>query len=407
MTTTTPDGGAAPVAPDARAAGVPTPDTLARLSELIAFNSVSRHSNHEVIDWARALLEGAGARTRTSLNADGTKANLFATFGDPDMPGGLVLSGHTDVVPVDGQDWSSDPFRAEIRDGRLYGRGACDMKGFVAVAMARAPALAAAGLRKPLHVALSYDEEVGCLGIPVLLDDLARAGIRPSGCLVGEPTLMRVVSAHKGGRLYRVKVRGRAAHSSLTPQAVNAVEYASRLIARIAAIGDRLRAEGPFIPGFDVPHSTISTNLIQGGNGLNIVPALCEFMFEHRFLPGSNPDAPFEELRDVVEQELLPRMQAVDPETGIEFTPIGSIPALNIDGADPLLGNALAILGAEGADKVAYGTEASFFQEAGVPSIVCGPGSIAQAHRADEFVALSELRASEDFVGALVQRLDA
>ena len=371
-------------------------DTLQILERLIGFDSTSRNSNLEVIDWARGLLEGSGARTRTSYNAERSKANLFASWGEAD--GGLVLSGHTDVVPVDGQDWQSDPFRADIRDGRLHGRGACDMKGFVAVAMARAMAL---GRGRKLHVALTYDEEQGCLGIPVLLDDLRASGIRPAACLVGEPTLMEVVSAHKGGRLYRCRVRGRAAHSSLAPQAVNAIEFGARVIGFVQDIADRFARSGPFDRDFDVAHSTISTNLASGGTGSNIVPAAFEFMFEHRFLPGSDPEAPIAEIAARVAAEVLPRMRATDPEADIAFECIGRIPALAVPDAAPVL--ALARTLAPGpVRKVAYGTEASFFQEAGIDTIVCGPGSIAQAHRADEFVSLDQLRQCEVFVDALI-----
>lgn len=375
--------------------------TLEVLERLIAFDSVSRNSNLDVIDWARGLLEGSGATTRTSMNADRTKANLFATWGEGD--GGFVLSGHTDVVPVDGQDWRSDPFRADIRDGRLYGRGACDMKGFVAVAMARAMAAGGSRCGRPLHVALSYDEEMGCLGIPVLIADIQASGMRPSACLVGEPTSMEVVSAHKGGRLYRCRVRGRAAHSSLAPQAVNAIEFGARVIGFVQDIAERFRTEGPFDHDFDVAHSTISTNLASGGNGSNIVPAGFEFMFEHRFLPGTDSEAPIREITARVARELLPRMRAVDPEAGIDFEPIGAIPALAVPEQAAILAHGRAIAGGGPVRKVAYGTEASFFQEVGIDTIVCGPGSIAQAHKADEYVELDQLARCERFVDALIE----
>jgi acetylornithine deacetylase len=383
---------------------VPTQTTLDHLARLIGFDSVSRNSNLALIDWARALLEQAGARTRTSFNAERSKANLFATFGEGS--GGLVLSGHTDVVPVDGQNWTSDPFRAEIRGGKLYGRGACDMKGFVAVALSRAPVLARQSAA-PVHVALTYDEEQGCLGIPVLLADLAEAGIRPACCVVGEPTSMKLVASHKGGRIYRAHIRGRAAHSSLTPQAVNAIEYAGRVAAFIQSLADGWRENGPFEEGFDVTHSTISINLIEGGNGPNIVPARCEMLFEHRFLPGTDPEGAIRAIDDFVRRELLPRMQAVDPETGVSFECVGRIPALAARTEAPVLAAAQETLGQPAPQKVAYGTEAAFFQAAGIDAIVCGPGSIAQAHRADEFVPLSELAACESFLDGLWERLAA
>ena len=377
--------------------------TLEVLDRLIAFDSVSRNSNLDVIDWARGLLEGSGAATRTSLNPERTKANLFATWGQGE--GGLVLSGHTDVVPVDGQDWRSDPFRADIRDGRLYGRGACDMKGFVAIAMARAMAAGATASGRPLHVALSYDEEMGCLGIPVLIADLQASGLRPAACLVGEPTLMEVVSAHKGGRLYRCRVRGHAAHSSLAPQAVNAIEYGARVIGFVQDIAARFRDQGPFDHEFDVAHGTISTNLASGGNGSNIVPARFEFMFEHRFLPGADPEGPIREITERVARDLLPRMREVDPEANITFEPIGAIPALAVPEQAAILAHGRALAGGGPVRKVAYGTEASFFQEAGIDTIVCGPGSIAQAHKADEYVELDQLARCESFVDRLILAL--
>jgi acetylornithine deacetylase len=386
----------------------PSDRTLDLLSTLIGFDSVSRHSNLDLIDWAGDLLREAGATTRVSFNRERTKANLFATFaGSESADGGLILSGHTDVVPVDGQDWNSDPFRAEIRDGRVHGRGACDMKGFLAVALARAPALAAQGLRAPLHLALSYDEELGCLGISGLLDDLRAGGIRPAACIVGEPTGLRPVVAHKGGASWRCRVCGRAAHSSLAPQAVNAIEYAASLIAFIQQIGEEFRESGPFDQDFDVPHTTISTNLIEGGNGTNIVPAECSFQFEYRALPGMDGEAIIGHVRGFAAERLLPRMRAIDPAADITFECLARIPPLTADLPSAVFTTACAVLGRGEAAKVAFGTEASFFQESGIPSIVCGPGSIEQAHKADEFVSLVELARCEAFIDGMVQRLVA
>jgi acetylornithine deacetylase len=381
----------------------PSQATLDHLATLIGFDSVSRNSNLDLIDWARGLLEQAGAVTRLSFNAERSKANLFASFGEGDD--GLVLSGHTDVVPVDGQDWSSDPFHAEIRGDRLYGRGACDMKGFVAVALARAPVLAAAGLRAPLHLALSFDEELGCLGTSTLIEDIRAAGVRPAGCIVGEPTSMRLVSAHKGGRLYRCRVCGRAAHSSLTPHGVNAIEHAARVIALIQQIGDEFREAGPFDFGYDVPHTTLSTNVIAGGNGSNIVPALCEFLFDYRTLPGTDDEAIFARIESFARTQVLPRMQAVDPHAAIVFERLAAIPALAASEQSALLEAACGELATDVGEKVAFGTEGSFFRQAGIPTIVCGPGSIEQAHRADEFVPLAELAACERFIDGMVGRL--
>ncbi|MCX4154508.1 MULTISPECIES: acetylornithine deacetylase [Paraburkholderia] len=377
--------------------------TLDCLSKLISFDTTSCNSNLALIEWAAQELETAGARLHYTYNSDRTKANLFATFGAGD--GGIVLSGHSDVVPVDGQDWRSDPFVAQIRDGRVYGRGACDMKGFIAVVLSQAEAFGRADLREPLHVALSYDEEVGCLGVPALLADIAQAGFRPSGCIVGEPTGMRLIGAHKGGRIYRCHVRGCAAHSSLTPRGVNAIEYASRLIAHIQDLAEREEIRGCHDDGFDVPFSTISTNTIVGGTARNIIPADCEFDFDYRFLPGTSPDLFIASLEEYAREVVLPKMRRKNSQASIEFECLGAIPALDAQERDAIFRLAAALLGHTRAEKVAYGTEASFFQAAGVPSVVCGPGSIEQAHKPDEYVTLEQLAACERFVARLVERL--
>lgn len=377
-------------------------DTVATLSKLIAFDTVSRNSNLACIDWARALVEARGATTRMDWNADRTKANMLATFGEG--PGGTVFSGHVDVVPVDGQDWSSDPFAATIRDGRLHGRGACDMKGFVAAVLAHAEVFGAAKTREPIHIALTYDEEQGCLGIPHLIRAMADWNVHPTGCIVGEPTSMRLVSAHKGGRVYRCRVAGRAAHSSLTPTAVNAIEYAACLVARIAEIGARFRAYGARADGFDIPHTTISTNLFEGGNGPNIVPALAEFLFDYRYIPADAPEPIIEELRTLAES-LAAEMRAVDPDTGIDFTLVNAIPALTSAEGTKLFTLAHALAADPAVEKVAYGTEAGFFSDYGVPSIVIGPGSIQQAHKPDEYVSLDQLSLCDQFIEAIIPNL--
>lgn len=383
----------------------PSAETLDCLRQLIGFDTTSRNSNLELIDWAEARLSAQGARIRRSYNRERTKANLFATFGEG--AGGVVLSGHTDVVPVDGQNWSTDPFKADIRDGLLYGRGACDMKGFIGVVLARAPLLAKARLDAPIHVALSYDEEVGCLGIPGLLTDLSAAGIRPDGCIVGEPTSMRPVTAHKGGRVYRCCVRGRAAHSSLTPQGVNAIEYAARVITFIQDLSWREEEQGLRVEGLDVPYSTISTNLVTGGNGKNIIPAECEFFFDYRYVPGVAPDAFIDSIRAYVAEHVEPRMKRRHPQAGVELEMTSDVPSLNEDEANTITRLAKSLLRPQPSAKVSYGTEAGFFQRMGIPSIVCGPGSIEQAHRADEYVALEQLAQCEEFLDRLVARMGA
>lgn len=378
------------------------PRTIATLETLIGFNTVSRNSNLECIEWARAHMEAHGARTRMDWNAGRTKANMLATFNEG--PGGIVLSGHVDVVSVDGQAWSSDPFTATHRDGRIYGRGACDMKAYLAVVLGQAPDFAAAELSQPIHVALTYDEELGCLGIPHLIAALGQWNIHPTGCIIGEPTSMRLVSEHKGGVVHRCRVTGCAAHSSLTSTAVNAIEYAAQIIARIQAIGARERTTGLRVPGFDVPFTTISTNLFSGGNGPNIVPAEAEFLFDYRYVPGFDPDSIMREL-NALAAELTTAMRAIDPASGIEFIHVNSIPALAEARDSAVFRLALALLEDKTVEKAGFGTEAGFFQNYGVPCVVCGPGSVQQAHKADEYVALDQLAACDRFVSGVVRDL--
>jgi acetylornithine deacetylase len=382
---------------------MPSESTLAHVGELLAFRSVTRRSNLDLIEWAEARFKALGARVVWDYSEDRTRANLFATFGEG--PGGWVLSGHSDVVPVDGQDWTVDPFAATLRDGRLYGRGACDMKGFIGVVLAQAGDWGGLSLSAPIHVALTYDEESGCLGVPGLLRQLQAVGIQPNGCIVGEPTDMQVVTAHKGGRVYRCRVRGCAAHSSLTPQGVNAIEYAARLISFIQDLSWREAGEGLRDDGFAVPFTTISTNTIAGGNGRNIIPADCEFFFDYRYVPGMPASRLIDEITAYAREQLEPRMRRVDPAAGFEFECINGIPALNATEQDRITRLAQSLLRPHRPGKVSYGTEAGFFQEAGIPSVVCGPGSIEQAHKADEYVELAQLAQCERFVSGLVERL--
>lgn len=378
----------------------PSQATLDCLRTLIGFDTVSPNSNLECIDWARAHLEAHGAATRMDWNADRSKANMLATFGEG--PGGTVFSGHVDVVSVEGQAWSSNPFEATIREGRVYGRGACDMKGFDAVILAHAPIYTAT--RHPIHVALTYDEELGCLGIPHLIEAMASWNVHPEFCIVGEPTSMCIVAEHKGGRVYRCHVTGHAAHSSLTPTAVNAIEYAGLLIARIHAIAARARETGLQVEGFDVPHTTISTNLIGGGNGPNIVPASCDFLFDYRYVPGDDPDAIITELESYA-AELTTEMRRAHQSVGIAFEPVNAIPALRSAAHTPHFALARSLIADPTIGKVAYGTEAGFFETYGVPALVCGPGSIVQAHKADEYVSLDQLALCDRFIEGLVAKL--
>nr|WP_281392972.1 acetylornithine deacetylase [Roseospira goensis] len=375
------------------------------LGRLVGFDTTSRNSNLDLMAFVQDYLSQHGVASRLVPSEDGQKANLYATIGPTDR-GGVMLSGHTDVVPVDGQDWHTDPFTLTERDGRLYGRGTTDMKGFVAVALAMVPDFVAAPLTTPVHLAFSYDEEVGCIGVRRLIDMLNGQAVRPSLCIVGEPTSMEVVIAHKGKRSYAVHVRGLEAHSSLAPRGVNAIEYAAELIAHMKGMARRLEADGPFDPEFDIPHTTIHVGTIQGGTALNIVPLDCRFRFEFRYLPTDDHARLLAEIQDFVDAELHPRMHAVDPSTGITITEATAFPALDTRADADVVAFAKALAGRNDHAKVAFGTEAGLFQTtADVPTVVCGPGSIAQAHKPNEFIEAAHLDRCEDFMRRLIGRL--
>ena len=391
----TADHSAAPLSAPARA----------MIERLIAFNTVSRDSNLGLIEWVRDYLHGLGATTRLTHDASGRKANLFATLGDSPKPG-LILSGHTDVVPVDGQSWDTDPFVATEKEGRLYARGSADMKGFIGIILSQAPkfvaALNDARLDAPLHYALSYDEEVGCLGVRSLIKDLADNGIRPAGCVVGEPTSMQPIIAHKGTHRFRCAVHGREAHSSYVTHGVNAIEYAARLVVHIRQIADRLAQLEQRDYGFTVPYSTLSTGLIRGGIAANVVPKDCEFSFDMRVLPNASPDALYEEIRAHAEA-LAREMRTVDPESGIDLEWSSQTVGLAAAESDAIVQWALKLSKQSAVGKVSYGTEAGLFQQMGVPSVICGPGDIAEAHRPNEFVALDQLAQCEAFMNRILE----
>jgi acetylornithine deacetylase len=380
------------------------PETMALIERLISFDTTSRDSNLGLIEWVRDYLNAYGIGSRLTYDATGKKANLFATVQQGSKPG-IVLSGHTDVVPVDGQDWASDPFKATVKDGRIYGRGACDMKSYLAVALAMAPRFAAANLRAPIHFALSYDEEVGCIGARGLLEDLTRNNIRPAGAIIGEPTGMQPVIAHKGKRAYKCCVRGKEAHSALTPHGVNAIEYAARIITYIRHMAERLQACEPRDYGFDVPFTTLQTGLISGGTASNIVPRECVFHFEFRYLPGANPEALEREIKDYAERVILAEMQRTDPGTGISIETKSDNPGLSMNESDEITRLAQALSRNPSTAKVAYLTEGGLFQQAGIPAIICGPGSIEQAHKPDEYVALEQVALCESFMDRLLQQM--
>ncbi|SPD64352.1 Acetylornithine deacetylase [Cupriavidus taiwanensis] len=391
----------------------PVPETAARGSalewtqRLVAYDTTSRNSNLGLIESVRDHFLAKGLKPHLSYNPQQDKANLFVTVpaADGSTNGGIVLSGHTDVVPVDGQDWTTDPFKPVVRDGKLYGRGTCDMKGFIGTSLSLLPAILQARLREPVHYALSFDEEIGCMGAPYLLAELRDRGVTPGGCIVGEPTSMRVIVAHKGINAYRCCVRGQAAHSSLTPRGVNAIEYAARLICFIRDIADEFKANGPYDQAFDVPYTTAQTGTIQGGIALNTIPALCEFVFEFRNLPGVDPEAIYARIQAYANDVLLPKMRAEHADAGLTLSKIAAAPSLDVAEQEAITQLVRALTADRDTNKVAYGTEAGLFQRAGIPAVVCGPGDIQQAHKPDEFVALEQLAACEAFLHKVVDSL--
>lgn len=386
------------------ATGTGAPASIEMIRKLVGFPTVSRDSNLDLIHFIRDYLRPFAADVRLTYDDARGKANLFATLGPGDR-GGIVLSGHTDVVPVEGQSWDTDPFTLCERDGRLYGRGTSDMKSFLAAALALVPEFVARDLTLPLHLACSYDEEVGCIGVGRMIEDVARAGIKPRACIVGEPTMMKPVIAHKGKKGYRCTVRGTAAHSAYAPRGVNAVEAAAEAIAYLKGMARRHRDSGPFDRGFDIAHSTVHTGVIQGGTALNIVPHHCAFDFEFRCLPGNDPDellAEFERhLRTVIE----PEMHAGDRAAGFTIEPLSEILALDTGAETEVVALAQELSGSGEVGKVSFGSEASQFQRAGIPTVVCGPGSIEQAHRPNEFVALEQVARCEAFLRKLADRI--
>lgn len=376
--------------------------TLGILRQLVRFDTTSRRSNLDLVDWVEAYLRGYGFATERLLDATGTKANLLASIG-PASELGYVLSGHTDVVPADAKDWASDPFTLRIADGRAYGRGACDMKGFLAVCLAHAPAMAAAPLQRPLHLALTYDEEVGCIGARELCRLMGSRNWRAAGCFVGEPTLMGVVIAHKAKRNVRVRINGLTCHSSLAPHGVNAITWGARLIAEIARMSDALAASGARDDLYDIPHSTGHVGVFKGGTALNVVPSHAEFLFEFRTLAQDDPDVLVGAIEQFAHDVLEPRMRCVDPRAGFAFETYADTPGLDTPEDADLVGLAKSLAGRQQHQKVSFMTEGGLFQHmARIPSVVIGPGCIDQAHKADEWVAIAELEQCGTFVQRLV-----
>jgi acetylornithine deacetylase len=378
--------------------------TQTLLDTLIGFATVSRDSNLELVVFIRDYLRALGVHSELFYNDERTKANLFATLG-PDDRGGIVLSGHTDVVPIDGQSWTVDPFRLTASEGRLYGRGTADMKGFIASVLAAVPAFLERPLKLPVHLAFSYDEEVGCLGVRPMLADLEKRPHRPRLCLIGEPTGLKPVLGHKGKLAMRCHVKGAACHSAYAPYGVNAIQYAARLVNRLEEIGETLAQPEHQDARFDPPFSTVQTGVIKGGRALNIVPSECEFDFEVRALPGFDAQTVPDKLQAYAETELLPKMRAVQRETDIRLQALSAYPALATE-ADSDAARLLALLSETSEfGTVAFGTEGGLFEQAGIPTVVCGPGSMDQGHKPDEFITLEQLARCDAMMVRLADHL--
>lgn len=371
------------------------------LASLVSFDTVSRNSNLDLISWVEGYLDKLGVKHQRIYDETGKKSNLWATLGPKDVPG-YILSGHTDVVPVDDQQWTDSPFKLTERDGKLYGRGSTDMKGYVACCLAAVPDMLKASLKKPLHLAFSYDEEVGCWGVRRMIPKIVEDAAKPIACFVGEPTEMDVVIGHKGKRSFKVIVHGRTCHSSLAPLGVNAVEYAARVIAKIRDIGDRLARSGARDTLYDVPFTTAHTGYLHGGTALNIVPDIATFEFEFRVLSVDKSSVLAQEVVDYAKNVLEPEMKKVAPEAGFEFQDRSEFAGLDTSPDAEVTQLAKQLTGRNSHSKVAYGTEGGLFSAAGIPTVVCGPGNIDQAHKADEFIRVTELEKCGQFLDRLI-----
>ncbi|MHC8507879.1 MAG: acetylornithine deacetylase [Rhodospirillales bacterium] len=378
-------------------------DSIQILDRLIAFETVSRTSNTGLIDYVQGLLEAAGVTCTLVADESGSNANLFATAG-PEGGGGVMLSGHTDVVPVEGQDWTAEPFRMTEQDGRLYGRGTADMKGFVACAVRAMTAASQRTLKTPVHLALSYDEEIGCIGVRRLIDVLAKSPARPAFCIVGEPTEMAVAVGHKGKTAARAVCRGKEAHSALAPEGVNAIHMAADFVRALRRLQSQIEQTGAKDKDYSVPYSTVHTGIIQGGAALNIVPAVCTVDFEIRCVKDDNPE------------ELMRRVKTAAEDIsgeygagyGIAVEILNSYPGLDTRPDADVVSFVKSLTGANSTTKVAFGTEGGLFNERlNVPTVICGPGSMAQGHKPDEFIQRSQIEKCDRMLDALIDNLSA
>ena len=379
----------------------PLPDAIGLLRDLVGYDTTSRNSNLPLIEHVADYLQDVGASVRIVPSDDGAKANLFATLG-PSVAGGLVLSGHSDVVPVDGQDWSTDPFALTEADGRLYGRGSADMKGFIACALAMAPRIAEMPLKRPVHFAFSYDEEVGCLGVGRLIDAILAEIPRPAAVVVGEPTRMQIANAHKGICAMTTTIRGREAHSSRPQDGVNAIAAASAFVSYLYRLCDELAAQETD-DRFEPPYTTFNAGKISGGDAINIIARECTLNWEFRPIPGADPDAIAAQVERFVADELLPPMRAADPGTSVETRRDVAVPPLDAAEDSPAEAVVRRATGLNSAGTIAFVTEASLFDRAGIPAVICGPGDIAQAHQPDEFIEIAQMEECLAFLERLAE----
>ena len=377
------------------------------IEELVSFNTTSHLSNLELIRFIESYLDEYGVASELIYNADKTKANLFATVGHPEQPG-ILLSGHTDVVPVDGQDWSTDPFRVQENDGRLFGRGCADMKSFIAIVLSFIPDISKLDLNLPLHLSFSYDEEIGCVGVRSLVDKLKGFSILPKFCIVGEPTEMRVINGHKGKAAFHVCVDGQECHSAMAvTDGVNAVEYAAELIVFMRALQRKISDSGPFDPDYDIAYTTLNTGPISGGRVLNIVPDHCEFEFEIRNIPDDDPQAYLDKITSFADTVVKPSMRKTHRNTDITFVEKASYPGLFTHPDSEVVMVAKSLVAESDAASVNFGTEGGLFHNMNIPTVICGPGSIDQAHKPDEFITFEQIVRGEKFMENLISYMAA
>lgn len=379
-------------------------NTMQWLKKLVGFNTISSNSNMELIEAIALWFKKHNLPYHVIHDTTKTKANLLASIPakNGETQGGILLSGHTDVVPVAGQIWKTDPFLATKVDGKIYGRGTSDMKGFIAVALALVPEFNRLELNKPIHFAFTYDEEVGCIGVDFLIEYLQQIALHPEGCIVGEPSSMRPIIGEKSRQVFHCQIQGLSAHSSRADKGCNAIEYASRLICYINKIANYAREKGPFDNDFDLPFTTISTNVISGGSATNVIPGSCELLFEVRYLP----QFPLENFRSQVEnyinEELVPKMRKIYPKAAIYLDQVSEAPGFAAHEDAPLTHLVRTITGVKERYKVSYSTEARSYQDAGIPSVICGPGNIEQAHRPNEFITIEQLKICEHMLKNVV-----